>query len=327
MCFLQVMKGAEWVPEARLPYGKARRSMSRRREENGRIPPLTSWRKYKGRATSSPLMGLPQQTNQSKFNVLDTSSLFIFLVIYILQSLLPSVIMSGRLAFLTLSLAAVAAALPAGSPMAKRVSDTYTYYTGDGSTAAGWPSESDWGSFDDLWSANVPLMQESCGNNGWGADDSTTEVDDIKNAIISISGQTGVDERVILAIIMQESEGCVRVPTTDNGVSNPGLMQSHDGSGTCAGVDPCPQSEITQMVNDGTAGTSSGSGIEQLYAQTSSYLGAQDAQAYYAAARLYNSGSVNYSNLDDGFSSTPCYACDVANRLTGWTLAESTCTA
>jgi hypothetical protein len=91
--------------------------------------------------------------------------------------------------------------------------------------------------------------------------------------------------------LMQESEGCVRVPTTNNGVVNPGLMQSHDGSGTCSGVHPCPQSEITQMITNGTAGTSSGDGLQQLISQAESYLSVTTAQAFYAAAHLYNSGS------------------------------------
>lgn len=226
------------------------------------------------------------------------------------------------------SLLAMATAMPAPkSGAAKTTSDVYTYYTGDGSDADGWPDMSTWGSWSDLWAANSAVMANTCGWNGWGADDTPTEVADIQTAIQQVSGSTGVDERFILAIVMQESEGCVRVPTTNNGVVNPGLMQSHDGSGTCAGENPCPQDEITQMITDGTAGTSSGDGLQQLISQAESVLGVTNAQAFYAAARLYNSGSADYSNLDDGLGSTPCYASDVANRLTGWVLAASSCTA
>jgi hypothetical protein len=235
--------------------------------------------------------------------------------------------MHHSIAFASVSLLALVRALPTPEAASAAVSDTYTYYTGDGSVADGWPAESDWGSFSDLWTANVPILQQSCGWNGWGADDSSTEIDDINTAIVQLAGSTGVDERFILAIMMQESEGCVRVPTTNNGVVNPGLMQSHDGTGTCAGVDPCPQSEITQMISDGTAGTSSGDGLKQLLAQAEGVLSVTNAQAFYATARLYNSGSADYTNLDDGLGSTACYASDVANRLTGWTLAASTCTA
>ncbi|KAI1333123.1 putative muramidase [Xylariaceae sp. FL0255] len=225
------------------------------------------------------------------------------------------------------ALAGLVAAAPTAAPVKRTDADSYTYYSGDGSDAAGWPDMSDWASFDELWSTNVVLMQEGCGNNGWGANDSDDEVAGIQSAIQSVAASTGVDERFILAIVMQESVGCVRVPTTDNGVVNPGLMQSHDGSGTCAGVDPCPDSEITQMIEDGTAGTSSGNGLQQTLATGTSDVGSTNAQAYYIAARLYNSGSVDTSNLDDGLGSTPCYASDVANRLTGWALAPSTCTA
>ena len=205
------------------------------------------------------------------------------------------------------SFVAVVTALPTQLKRATTISDSYVDYKGDGSTTAGWPSQDTWGSYTDLWNANVPLMQQSCGWNGWGTDNSADEIN--------------------LAIVMQESKGCVRVPTTNNGIVNPGLMQSHDGSGSCAGVDPCPASTILQMIEDGTAGTSSGDGLEQLLAQAEGALSEMDARAYYSSARLYNSGSVDYTNLDNGFTSTACYAEDVANRLTGWTLAASACTA
>ncbi|TWU70910.1 hypothetical protein ED733_000060 [Metarhizium rileyi] len=127
--------------------------------------------------------------------------------------------------------------------------------------------------------------------------------------------------------IMQiESNGCVRVPTTNNGVRNPGLMQSHNGSGSCAGVNPCPAGTITQMIRDGVAGTSSGDGLRQTLARTKDVVG-DNSRAVYAAARMYNSGSVDYNNLNNGLGSTPCYASDVANRLTGWTLAPRQCRA
>lgn len=46
----------------------------------------------------------------------------------------------------------------------------------------------------------------------------------------------------------------------------------------------------------------------------------------YRAARIYNSGRVDPSgDLGKGIA-THCYASDVANRLTGWVHAKSTCT-
>lgn len=233
--------------------------------------------------------------------------------------------MYAKIALATISLAAVASAAPTLKVSKRAVTDAYTLYQGDGSVSSGWPSKDSWGSYDELWATNSEVMKSSCGWNSWGADDSAEEISAINDAIQQVSGSTGVDSRFILAIVMQESKGCVRAPTTDNGVVNPGLMQSHNGSGTCDGVNPCPADQILQMITDGTAGTATGDGLQQTLAATSASLGNADAQAVYAAARMYNSGSVNYSNLNDGITSTACYAVDVANRLTGWALATTGC--
>jgi hypothetical protein len=57
---------------------------------------------------------------------------------------------------------------------------------------------------------NKANMKASCAN--WGvADDSDTEIDNLKSAIVRVAGITGIDARFILAIVMQESTGCVRV--------------------------------------------------------------------------------------------------------------------
>jgi hypothetical protein len=247
--------------------------------------------------------------------------------------------MIGTIALLAFS--AIAGAAPLAAPSASPVpaapinetaaivleaelADSYTMYRGDGSTGQGWPADWQWYSYEALWGANEPLMRQSCGWNGWGADNSWQEIQDINAAVNQVAGETGVDRRFILAIIMQESKGCVRAPTTNNGVVNPGLMQSHNGSGSCWGVNPCPAWQIVQMVRDGTAGTSNGDGLRQVLAQTSGAVGG-GSRAIYAAARKYNSGSVNYADLGVSFGSTACYASDVANRLMGWTLAASQC--
>jgi hypothetical protein len=205
-------------------------------------------------------------------------------------------------------------------------SDAYKVYSGDGSTSAGWPSESQWVSFDSMWSANVPIMQKSCTNLGDYPNSSAQEISEIKSAISAQAAASGVDARFILAIMMQESKGCVRVKTTAWGHANPGLMQSNQGKGSCnpsstgdAPVTPCPASEITQMITDGTSGTASGDGLKQLLSKQSG----TDALAYYRVSRMYNSGSVD-GPLQGGIA-THCYASDVANRLTGWVAAPSTC--
>ena len=173
-------------------------------------------------------------------------------------------------------------------------------------------------------------MQQSCSQFGF-VSDSAAEITNIYNAIQSVAAATLVDHRFILAVMLQESSGCVRVPTTNGGVVNPGLMQSHNGPGTCwkksstgavTVTNPCPAATITQMISDGAAGTPSGDGL----AQTLNQAGTSDVSAFYRAARIYNSGSVDKSgDLGKGVA-THCYASDIANRLTGWVQAPKNCT-
>lgn len=104
-------------------------------------------------------------------------------------------------------------------------------------------------------------------------------------------------------------------------------MQSHDGAGSCnrGGTvqNPCPESEILQMIQDGTEGTSSGDGLQQCLKET----GVSDVSMYYKAARIYNGGlgGYNANNLGSGCC-TLCYSSDVANRLMGWHVGNSGCT-
>lgn len=209
----------------------------------------------------------------------------------------------------------------------KGLGDSYTMYSGDGSTSSGWPSEDKWASFDDSWAANVDTIKISCSQFGQ-EDPSDQEIADTKSAIVSVAGETGVDSRFILAIMMQESKGCVRAPTTTWSHANPGLFQSYQGPGSCnpdgTGIVPCPASTIKQMVTDGVAGTTIGKGFglkQNLDKST-----ADGAQKYYQAARVYNAGSVPSDGNLGAPGATPCYCSDVANRLTGWATADSGCT-
>jgi hypothetical protein len=89
--------------------------------------------------------------------------------------------------------------------------DTYKLYLGDGSLEAGWPTKEQWVSFEDMFNANKAIMFNSCGWNGWGDNDSGPEVGAIWNAVEQVAAETKVDHRFILAVILQESGGCVRV--------------------------------------------------------------------------------------------------------------------
>ena len=75
-------------------------------------------------------------------------------------------------------------------------------------------------------------------------------------------------------------------------------------------VTPCPASEITQMLKDGTDGT--GEGTTSLVAALAE-ADCTDVSRYYKAARIYNSGSIDVSGLLQDGVATHCYASDVAN--------------
>jgi hypothetical protein len=171
-----------------------------------------------------------------------------------------------------------------------------------------------------MWSANLAnVIYKSCEAFGQ-ANNSEDESADLKSAIQSVAKSSGIDERFILAIVMQESGGCVRAPTTNYGVTNPGLMQSHNGAHSCYNVSPCPSAQIIGMVQDGTTGTSSGDGLEQILAAAGS-----GASQFYKTARIYNSGSIAASGLLQDGIATHCYASDIANRLVGWSAGVSGC--
>lgn len=185
-------------------------------------------------------------------------------------------------------------------------------YQGDGSTGAGWPSDSTWVNFDTLWNLNVGTIGISCSQFSQ-ANNSPTETANLKSAIQSVASSSGVDARFILAVVMQESKGCVRVWTSYGSVPNPGLMQDHNGANTCYNVNPCPSNVITGMIQDGTTGTSSGEGLLQIMKR----LSTKGSQQVYQAARIYNSGSIPASgNLSEG-GATSSYASDIADRLGG----------
>lgn len=178
---------------------------------------------------------------------------------------------------------------------------------------------------------NRKIMTDSCLQ--WTVpNDSETEINDIKTDLQSVSRSSGVDARFILAIMLQESNGCVRAPVTSLSMQNPGLLQSYKDSAKCnAGSamapsdveTPCPASTIHDMLNKGTMGTVPG-GMSLTYALKQS--GASNVLKYYKAARIYNSGSIASSGLLQDGVAIHCYASDIANRLLGWSLGSSKCT-
>lgn len=128
----------------------------------------------------------------------------------------------------------------------------------------------------------------------------------IKTAVTNVATAAKIDPRFVLAIVMQESNGCVRIKKTSSGeagVINPGLMQSFNGVGTCniddtKEVNPCGSSQITQMLIDGAQGTlQSGLPTGGLVQHINAVGGDTSGQNYFKAARVYNSGSVAADGL------------------------------
>ncbi|CAN9103188.1 unnamed protein product [Alternaria alternata] len=197
--------------------------------------------------------------------------------------------------------------------------------------SAGWPKQTEWMSFDDAWyvlikettyhrltvvgmpiktSSKVPASTTA------GATTTTTRKQrPSRKAIESESEVSGVPKEFILAIMMQESKGCVRAPTSESDAHNPGLMQGA-GTTTChpvgqSSISPCPANDIRAMIHEGTAGEGLRTSLKESLVAFSTTT---DDSKYYKAARRYNSGS-QVTNPNLGHSATACYASDIANRL------------
>ncbi|RPB00878.1 hypothetical protein L873DRAFT_1736036 [Choiromyces venosus 120613-1] len=171
------------------------------------------------------------------------------------------------------------------------------------------PPIGNWMNFYDMFNLNQRTSMVS--------HDSGQEQGAIYDAIVKVSQEAKVDARLILAVIMQESSSNVHVPCTNNGVKNCGLMQAYTGS---VSYDPNNMvASILRMVRDGTQGTAYGPGYVQWISQNSETKYAGDTEGnVYQAARGYNSGQINFSDLSDGKGATASYVSDLANRLQGW---------
>ncbi|KAJ4290339.1 hypothetical protein N0V90_010555 [Kalmusia sp. IMI 367209] len=233
-----------------------------------------------------------------------------------------------------LSRAAPAASFPRNARSLAAQAPEYKIFGGDGTVEQGWPAKSSWIDYESMWEANYEVMMNKIDETGclkeWGPN-TEAEVAVIKSGIEAAASASGLDHRFILAVMMQESNGCVRIPTSyspTEGTRNPGLFQDANGDHTCNDEDkgvglstPCPDAQIKGMINDGVTGTASGGGLQQTVEEA----GVGDDSRYYKGARIYNSGMIDDSgNLGKG-RATHCYSSDIANRLIGWTGIGRTC--
>ncbi|KAK7739120.1 hypothetical protein SLS53_005756 [Cytospora paraplurivora] len=167
------------------------------------------------------------------------------------------------------------------------------------------PAMDTWMNFGDMFNANTASMV--------AAGSTWDDVGRMRVAIQDAAAAFGVDERVILGIIMEESTGYVGVVTTWNvdGQATAGLMQA-SGCPGYPGQTNLHQADISSMVNCGTQ-------HYQQNLQHWSNLG--PAQAVYPALREYNSGSVDINDLSvaPNGAGNPFYVSDISQRFQGWT--------
>jgi hypothetical protein len=234
---------------------------------------------------------------------------------------------SGGGTQVTKSLAVYNLDLDKGSPLR----DVYSTFQGDGSLSSKWPAKSQWVSFNAMWNHVRSGLGHNC--TGRVRSNSARETQDIRNAILSVSAKILIDPRFVLAVVLQESNGCVRVAATTSmdGIHNPGIMQTSNGVGSCndgTAVSPCPQSQIYQMILDGVE-LGDNNLVKALNGAGSIHgLGlAEEAQAFYRAARMYNSGFFSFKKGADlgQNGAVEWYASDIGNRLLGWYWAEHSC--
>ncbi|KAL4866510.1 hypothetical protein BDV12DRAFT_210436 [Aspergillus spectabilis] len=180
------------------------------------------------------------------------------------------------------------------------------YYYCFGGPAANFPPFQNWMGFTEMFELNQETSMALV--------ESGPIQGAIWDAIVSVSAAAKVDPRLVLAVVMQESSGNVYVGCTNNGVQNCGLMQAYIGS---VSFDPSdPDGSIRQMIVDGTQGTAAGGGLVQWF--NNDNVGADTGGNPYNVLRGYNSGSINFNDLDDPQDATASYVSDVANRLQGW---------
>ncbi|KAJ5179743.1 hypothetical protein N7492_002953 [Penicillium capsulatum] len=223
----------------------------------------------------------------------------------------------------------------ASSPnlVSRKIQTYFKQFGGNGDTAKGWPPTNEWQSFDTLWNDNLPMItSESCTAEDGGKPTSKKEAEAIRKAILNTSKQHvqtkgfGNPEHVaafLMALMMQESKGCVYVHTTANANPNPGLMQTFNGKHSCHGKNDCSDDEITGMITDSFQGTN---GLKACMSKALPHAEGKEGMAFFLAARLYNSGiNTPLENVGQSKGATNCYVSDLANRLKGWNSGPSQC--
>lgn len=173
-----------------------------------------------------------------------------------------------------------------------------------------YPSSDAWLSWDALWDLNREQILSSNGGNAYLQHY-------IMQAIVQVAEENNIDPRLLLVLIMQESNGNAAAPCQGS-MPRCGIMHAPKGSHF---DDSKPKESILDMIREGVEGSlRRGPGYADFFAGKPR-LANVPVGSPYAAARAYKSGAVD-ANLDRvtwGQSSyVDGYVNDIANRLTGW---------
>ena len=130
---------------------------------------------------------------------------------------------------------------------------------------------------------------------------------------LKVASESGVDARIIVTVMLQNSTCVFSAATTYNTVDNLGIMQCHNG------VSYMDKASILQMVRDGTEGiqykgVDDRDGLQQLIASNDIYGGLRASNPGDLRLKTYNLSSISVG--------TPSYVSDVAKGLTGAKLAH-----
>jgi hypothetical protein len=183
--------------------------------------------------------------------------------------------------------------------------NTYTYkcYTG---RTHDFPPPSQWLSYTDLWNINrEQILSSNAGD--------TYLQDSVHECITTVAMEAHINMSVILALILQESQGRVDGPC--KGLTpDCGILNVHKGSHFDA---KRPQSSILQMIRQGIEGDAKrGLGFAEYVRMRPELANEGDV---FVAARAFDSDGVVGENLNvvKGKGSAG-YVNDFANRLMGW---------
>lgn len=170
-----------------------------------------------------------------------------------------------------------------------------------------YPAPKSWLSFSDLWNTNREQILSSNGGNAYIQHY-------IHESILAVSEESNVDPRLILALIMGESNGDASTPCLGP-LPRCGILHAPKGSSIDGSQ---PEDSIKTMIREGVVGsTNRGPGYAQIL-QGKPRMANVSPGCAFAAARAYHSGIVR-EYLDYGHDAKDAgFVNDFANRLLGW---------